>query len=227
MAAPPTAESLLTAEEPAQLAEHLDQAVGIVVAGRERDVLAAGPPGPEITFFLGTSRPDGRPHAAGVGAVWDEGELYFRSGAGTQKARNLAANPACTISVKLEGIDLVLEGEATRVTDAETLERLAGRYGTGGGRPRWMGRGSRPRSAPERRAADVAALPLGVADRVRGRDPGAVRRDPLALPVDRRAPSLPNPLERGGPSDRLLAEHARRARSSGATLLALLCVMSG
>jgi Pyridoxamine 5'-phosphate oxidase len=99
---------------------------------RARDVLAAGPPGPEITFFLGTSRPDGRPHAAGVGALWDEGELYFTSGAGTRKARNLAANPACTISVRLEGIDLVLEGEATRVTDAETLERLAGRYRDGG-----------------------------------------------------------------------------------------------
>jgi hypothetical protein len=73
---------------------------------RARDALAAEPPGPEITFFLGTSRPDGRPHAAGVGAIWDEGELYFTSGAGTRKARNLAANPACTISVKLEGIDL-------------------------------------------------------------------------------------------------------------------------
>jgi hypothetical protein len=53
------------------------------------------------------------------------GELYFTSGAGTRKARNLAANPACTISVKLEG-------EATRVTDTETLERLAGPYRDGG-----------------------------------------------------------------------------------------------
>ena len=95
---------------------------------RARDALAGGPSGPGLTFFLGTSRPDGRPHAAGVGALWDEGELYFTSGAGPRKARNLAANPACTISVKLEGIDLVLEGEAARVTDAETLERLAGRY---------------------------------------------------------------------------------------------------
>jgi hypothetical protein len=47
-------------------------------------------------------------------------------------ARNLAANPACTSSIKLEGIDLVLEGKATGVTDAETLERLAGRYRDGG-----------------------------------------------------------------------------------------------
>jgi hypothetical protein len=95
---------------------------------RPRDLLDAGPPGPEITFFLGTSRPDGRPHAAGVGALWDEGELYFTSGPGARKARNLAANPGCTISVRLEGIDLVLEGKAAKVTDPATLERVAGRY---------------------------------------------------------------------------------------------------
>jgi nitroimidazol reductase NimA-like FMN-containing flavoprotein (pyridoxamine 5'-phosphate oxidase superfamily) len=70
---------------------------------------AAGPagsesPGPE-TSFLGPSRPDGRPHAAGIGALWDDGELYFTSRPGTRKARNLAANPACTISIKLEGPD--------------------------------------------------------------------------------------------------------------------------
>jgi hypothetical protein len=51
---------------------------------------------------------------------------------GTRKARNLAGNPGCTISVKLEGIDLVLEGEAARVTDGATLERVAGRYREGG-----------------------------------------------------------------------------------------------
>jgi Pyridoxamine 5'-phosphate oxidase len=95
---------------------------------RARDALAAVASGPEITYFLETSRPDGPPHAAGVGSMWDEGELYFTSGAKARKARNLAANPACTISVKLEGIDLVLEGEAIRATDKDALERLAGRY---------------------------------------------------------------------------------------------------
>jgi hypothetical protein len=101
---------------------------------RPRDLLAAGEPpsSPPRTFFLGTSRPDGRPHAAGVGAVWSDGELYFTSGPGTQKSRNLAANPACTISVKLEGIDLVMEGKASRVTDRATLERLAGVFRAGG-----------------------------------------------------------------------------------------------
>src|SRR6266508_3411494 len=79
---------------------------------RPRDLLAAQTPGPDIPFFLGTSRPDGRPHAAGIGALWLDGDLYFTSGPGTRKARNLSANPACTISVRLTGIDLVVEGDA-------------------------------------------------------------------------------------------------------------------
>jgi hypothetical protein len=39
--------------------------------------LAGGPYGPEMSFFLGTVRPDGRPHSAAVGAVYDGGDLYF------------------------------------------------------------------------------------------------------------------------------------------------------
>ena len=95
---------------------------------RARDLLEANPAGPGMPYFLGTVCPDGRPHAAGVGAYWHDGDIYVVSGPGTRKARNLAANPACTIAVSLEGIDLTLEGEATRVTDAPTLETLAGLY---------------------------------------------------------------------------------------------------
>src|ERR687886_2561045 len=104
---------------------------------RARDLLAV--PSPTDRFFLGTVGPDGRPHAAGVGALWCDGDLYVVSGPGTRKSRNLAANPACTISAALSGMDLVFEGEATRVTDGPTLERLtaphrpAGGPGRGGG----------------------------------------------------------------------------------------------
>jgi hypothetical protein len=55
-------------------------------------------------------------------------EQAARPPPGTRKARNLAANPACTFSVGLEDVDLVLEGEAARVTDRPTLERLARQY---------------------------------------------------------------------------------------------------
>lgn len=89
-------------------------------------------PGADLTFFLATVTPGGRPHSAGVGAVWVDDVLYFTSGPGTRKARNLASDPACSVSVRLRGVDLVLTGDAHRVTDPAELERLAAVYRTGG-----------------------------------------------------------------------------------------------
>jgi len=98
---------------------------------RPHDLLAAAARA-HTSCFLGTCGPDGRPHAAGVGALWLDGDLYVVSGPETRKSRNLAANPACTISVGLEGLDLVLEGEARRVVDPATLEQVAALYRKGG-----------------------------------------------------------------------------------------------
>jgi hypothetical protein len=95
---------------------------------RAHELLSAGPKGPLAGYFLGTVGPDGRPHSAGVGAVWYDGDLFFTSGPGTRKSRHLAANPACTLSVKLPGLDLVLEGSAAKVTDAATLHAVAAIY---------------------------------------------------------------------------------------------------
>src|SRR5579862_9852846 len=84
---------------------------------RARDALAASG-GPTTTFFLGTVRPNGRPHAAGIGALWVDDALWLVTGPQTRKARNIAAGSACTVSARLSGIDVVLEGRAERVTDA-------------------------------------------------------------------------------------------------------------
>jgi hypothetical protein len=99
---------------------------------RPRDILANDTPQADLAFFLATVRPDGRPHSAGIGATWLDGALYFTSGPSTLKSRNLAANPACSVSVRLRGIDVVLEGAAHLVTDSSTLERVAAVYRTGG-----------------------------------------------------------------------------------------------
>jgi nitroimidazol reductase NimA-like FMN-containing flavoprotein (pyridoxamine 5'-phosphate oxidase superfamily) len=80
------------------------------------------------TPFLATTRPDGRPHVAGIGALWDGGKAYFVSGATTRKSRNLAHNPSCSLALTLKGIDLVIEGKAVKVTDEATLQRLAKHY---------------------------------------------------------------------------------------------------
>lgn len=94
---------------------------------RPHDLLENFPKEAHKTYFLGTSQA-GKPHSAGVGALWHDGDFYLVSGPKTRKSRNLAANPACTISVSLEGMDLIFEGEAKRVTDKPTLEKLAQLY---------------------------------------------------------------------------------------------------
>ncbi len=96
-------------------------------------ILEASPPQSDVPgggFYsvLGTVLPDGRPHAAPIGPLWIDGAWYIVSGPGTRKSRNLAGNPACTLTAKLPGYDVVFTGEAHRVTDAKTLERVAHVY---------------------------------------------------------------------------------------------------
>ena len=80
------------------------------------------------SYWLATTRPDGRPHVAAVGALWVDGRIYFTTGARTRKGRNLARNAKCVVSISLEGLDLVIEGEAVKVTDEPTLRDIAKRY---------------------------------------------------------------------------------------------------
>lgn len=74
-------------------------------------------PRPETPVFLGTAGPDGRPPSAGAGCIEYNGAVFFTSGPKTRKSRNLAANPACTLSARLPGVDLVMNGRARRVTE--------------------------------------------------------------------------------------------------------------
>jgi nitroimidazol reductase NimA-like FMN-containing flavoprotein (pyridoxamine 5'-phosphate oxidase superfamily) len=80
-------------------------------------------------FWITTVRADGRPHVTPLFAVWLDGAMYFATGPGEQKARNLAANPKVSLtlgsSVRGDGLDVVVEGEARRVTDEDLLRRLA------------------------------------------------------------------------------------------------------
>ena len=95
---------------------------------RARRALATELGKAETPMFFGTVRPDGRPHSAGAGLAYHDGDIYLVSGPGTRKSRNLAADPRATVSVRLPGIDLVLEGAAVRVTDDATLQTLAALY---------------------------------------------------------------------------------------------------
>jgi hypothetical protein len=88
-----------------------------------RDLMTApappNTPGGHFPTYIVTLRPDGSPHVTGVGARWYDWRPLHPSGKGTRKSRNLAIEPICTIAMHLnDGLDLVLEGEATPVEDA-------------------------------------------------------------------------------------------------------------
>lgn len=99
---------------------------------RAHDQLASTIPDQNTVSYLNTVRPDGRPHSVGIGAVWYDGDMYFTSNLETRKSRNLAENAYATITTRLPGMDLVLEGKATLASDAATLEALAAVFREGG-----------------------------------------------------------------------------------------------
>ncbi len=83
-------------------------------------------------FWVSTVRPDGRLHVTPVIAAWHDGVLYFSTGAGEQKARNLAHDGHCALTTGgnslTEGLDLVVEGTAEPVADPAVLEEVIAAY---------------------------------------------------------------------------------------------------
>jgi nitroimidazol reductase NimA-like FMN-containing flavoprotein (pyridoxamine 5'-phosphate oxidase superfamily) len=94
------------------------------------------------TFWLSTVRPDGRPHVTPLIAVWHGEAIWFSTGSGERKARNLAKNPSCVLmtgcSDLTEGaLDVVLEGEAEQVTADAELEAIAAAFAAKYGTETW------------------------------------------------------------------------------------------
>jgi hypothetical protein len=84
------------------------------------------------TTWLSTINEDGTPHVTAVGAVWLDGTFWFQTGADTRKARNVARDARCSIAVSIRDADVVLEGNAARVTDPAVVARVAKAWADGG-----------------------------------------------------------------------------------------------
>lgn len=80
-------------------------------------------------FWLSTVRADGRPHVTPLPAVWVDGVLHFCVGDQEQKSKNLETNPRCALTTGSNqlrsGLDVVVEGDAERISDETRLRRLA------------------------------------------------------------------------------------------------------
>jgi nitroimidazol reductase NimA-like FMN-containing flavoprotein (pyridoxamine 5'-phosphate oxidase superfamily) len=83
-------------------------------------------------FWVTTVRSDGRPHTTPTLALWLDDALYFSTGPYEQKAKNLSGNAHCTLmtgcNALREGMDFVVEGEATRVRHDAALQRIGDAY---------------------------------------------------------------------------------------------------
>jgi nitroimidazol reductase NimA-like FMN-containing flavoprotein (pyridoxamine 5'-phosphate oxidase superfamily) len=80
------------------------------------------------TYWLATTTPQGGPHVRPVLAVWVDGALHTTSSPAARKARNLAENDRCSFSLSADSVDVVFEGTAAKVTDADDLQRVADAY---------------------------------------------------------------------------------------------------
>ena len=109
-------------------------------------------------YWLSTVRPDGRPHVTPLLGVWLNEALHFCTGSTERKAKNLAENSQCVLTTgcnDLEGLDLVVEGQAITVTDRSDLRAIAdcfeSKYGSHFTSPdgTWSGLGDAIRSADE------------------------------------------------------------------------------
>jgi hypothetical protein len=77
------------------------------------------------TTWLTTVNEDGSPHVTAVGALWLDGAFWFQTGSGTRKGRNVVRDPRCSIAVSIRDADVVIEGDAARVTDPGLLAGIA------------------------------------------------------------------------------------------------------
>lgn len=83
-------------------------------------------------YWISTVRPDGRPHVTPLVGVWHDDAMFFTTGPEERKRRNPAENPRCVLTTGSNawssGFDIVVEGEAVRITDEDRLSAVADAY---------------------------------------------------------------------------------------------------
>jgi len=90
-------------------------------------------------FWITSVRADARPHVTPLVAVWLYEKLHFCTGADEQKAINIRDNAHVALTTGRNswdrGLDVVVEGDARRVSDDEELQHLSDAWST-----KWDGR---------------------------------------------------------------------------------------
>lgn len=87
-----------------------------------------------LTYWLATTRPDGRPHVTPVWGVWVETAFYFNGIPTARWSQNLTTNPAAALHLESGTAVVILDGLVEDVvTDGATATRIVdvwdGKYG--------------------------------------------------------------------------------------------------
>jgi nitroimidazol reductase NimA-like FMN-containing flavoprotein (pyridoxamine 5'-phosphate oxidase superfamily) len=80
------------------------------------------------TYWIATTRLDGRPHAMPVWGIWLDNRFYFSTGQESRKARNLAANPSCVVSVQAGEEAIIVEGVVEQIADPAAIRQFCDAY---------------------------------------------------------------------------------------------------
>lgn len=80
-------------------------------------------------YWISTTRPDGKPHAAPVWGVWMDEALYFGTSPTSRKGRNIAHQPYVVVHLESGDEVVICEGTLTRETNSAILHKMADIYG--------------------------------------------------------------------------------------------------
>ena len=80
-------------------------------------------------YWVVSASPSGRPHAAPIWGLWDDGAFYFSTARGSRKGQNLAANLFAVVHLESGDEVVILEGTVEEITVRQQLDTLAAAYG--------------------------------------------------------------------------------------------------
>jgi nitroimidazol reductase NimA-like FMN-containing flavoprotein (pyridoxamine 5'-phosphate oxidase superfamily) len=79
-------------------------------------------------YWISTTRPDGRPHAVPVWAVWREGAFFFGTGKPSQKEGNIKNNPWLVVHLESGNEVVIIQGRVEHIADPDLFASIADVY---------------------------------------------------------------------------------------------------
>ncbi len=80
------------------------------------------------SYWICTTRPEGRPHVMPVWGIWLNDALYFGTDSASRKSRNLSANPAVVVHLESADDAVIVEGVARAIRDKAEIASLDAAY---------------------------------------------------------------------------------------------------